>query len=158
MKKVIDANRLCNLTLPGCGLDLNLAQSGCKFDVEGRTILQALLRRSQRNLCLITVVIAKSKAKANKCLSQAHSHRFSSLRQTYVPKAPNSSPIRTGPNHAQCTFFALPLKLTAAKSIERNHHVRYARAFTQCAGEPFSLNIYSTVTQPMLSRMMERER
>jgi hypothetical protein len=76
-------------------LDLNLALSGCKFGVDGRTILQALLRRPQLELRLITAVIAKSKARVNKRASQAHSHGFLSLRQTYVPKAPISSPIRS---------------------------------------------------------------
>jgi len=88
------AGGICTYTLLSrCGLDLNLALSGCKFGVDGRTILPALLRRPQLELHLITVVIAKSEARVNKRASQAHSHGFSNTRQTYVPKAPISSPI-----------------------------------------------------------------
>ncbi len=83
-----------------CGLDLNLAQSGCKFGVDGRTILQALLRRPQLELRLIMAVIAKSKARVNMRASQAHSHGFSNSRQTYVPKAPITSPIRIESNNS----------------------------------------------------------
>src|SRR5436305_7799991 len=98
-----------------CRLDLNLAFSGCKFGVDRRIILQALLRRPQLELCPIIAVIAKRRARANERASQAHLHGFSSRRQTYVPKAPNSSPIHI-PLRIQLESCRLPNMSFAARS------------------------------------------